>query len=239
MHIRLMSGRSGRLDEGMPVVPVNSPDIAIGRSADARVRAMVEKGNLSQFGMIPDEDAPMGPEEVDETIKSVAKRKSEHPIMSDVVMNYVELKTTPQSPDMKALRDQADERIAQRFGIPAPLIGKHVTQWGSGINELNRLYLRGAIKHVIYNMADAFTHAFVDANAYYVKFDVKELMRGDYAGMADVNSQAAGPNHRSVITTNEYRADMDLPPIDGGDELIDVNFDQDTDTNGDNDDDKD
>ena len=88
------------------------------------------------------------------------------------------------------------------------------------MTELNRLYIRNAIKPLVNNIADAFTYAFMEPSVYEVKPVLRALMRGDYQAMADANSKAAGANHTATLTINEDREVQDRPPVDGGDILI-------------------
>ena len=220
VHTRLASLDDEKPDEGTPVVPIRISDVAIAHVSDARVRDMLRRGNLQQIAMVADPMRQMTEAQINGLKAWFGTQPSERPLVSDLAQDWKMLSPTPQSADMARVREMADERIAMRFGIPAPLIGRNVTQWGQGISELNRLYLRGSVKHAVTNIAASMTHAFVEASVYYVKFDLRELLRGDYKTMSEINSAAAGPNHESWITSNEARADEDRDPIPGGDELI-------------------
>ena len=222
IHVRSVSGSTFNLDQGSPVVPIRAPDALISATSDERVRTMLETGNLSPVAVMMDLTAfggtsAGGDEALLEWFESLA---SEQPLLAGGVADVKPTGATPQSTDMKELREQADERIAMRFGVPAPLIGRGVTQWGTGISELNRLYMRGAIKHVLNEFAEVFTFSLMDASAYKVRYDMRNLLKGDYTALAEVGSKLAGANHTSVLTIDELRDDQDLPPIPGGSVLV-------------------
>lgn len=219
VHIRLSSMSSNR-DMGSPVVDLKVPDFQIASAADSRVLDAVKYGNLNQLAVIFQDDFQLDEESIIGEQEYFEDLKSEQPMIHSAIKDVKQLNPSAQNPDMASLREQEDYRMVQRFGIPAPKAGIRTTEWYSGIEQLNRMYWKDCLKPIARNIENAFTLAFVDSRTHMVRFNERELLRGDYDTMSNIHEKAAGPNHTAVNKTNEWRADMGLDPVEGGDVLI-------------------
>ena len=52
------------------------------------------------------------------------------------------IEDSPQDREARGLREFQVEEIAKVYGVPAPLVGVQVTEWGAGIEQLSKLFWR-------------------------------------------------------------------------------------------------
>lgn len=110
--------------------------------------------------------------------------------------------------------------IARLFGVPSHLLNdqEKSTSWGTGIEEMNRgldVYtLRSHIRRFETQINDCLLVR--ERTSRYVKWDLDAFMRGNTLTRNQAHALAYG----RYKTPNEIRNEEDLPPIDGGDELL-------------------
>lgn len=115
-------------------------------------------------------------------------------------------------------RDKVKIDVANAYGIPAEIMGLREGNF-SNLEAYRQMlfgtYLRPyitafeqAIDHGLHSLADP---------GEYVEFDLDAQLRGNPEAQFAAMSTATG---RPFMTTNEIRSRMNLPPIDGGDELV-------------------
>ena len=121
----------------------------------------------------------------------------------------------PQDADTRELREQSVLEIARRFGVPAPIIGLNITQWGSGVEALARMFYRFTLRGYLTNVEAAVSTLF--GPRFEARFDVTPLLVPDADTKAKVSNALTGAG---AATMNEIRKMWDLPPLDGGDDLI-------------------
>ena len=120
------------------------------------------------------------------------------------------LNQTPQEAEAKELREYQVQEVARYYGIPAPLIGSHVTQWGSGIEQLARLFYRYGLRFPLGQFLDAFSFRLLPKGQ---RFEVDSLseVKGDMSAMTALLSAARpGPNGPATISRREMRAMLGL-----------------------------
>lgn len=110
--------------------------------------------------------------------------------------------------------------IARLFGIPPHMLGdtERSTSWGSGIEEQTRGFLTFTLQPHINRFEQAIDDALLkrEGTDRYVKFDLGGLLRPNLLQ----RYQAYAMGYGRWLTPNDIRRDEDLPPIDGGDELL-------------------
>lgn len=113
------------------------------------------------------------------------------------------------------------EAVAAAYGINPSLVWHSDTQtYASSKDNARALYAEclGPVLQMLQQRLNAFLLPMVGADAStYVEFDLTEKLKGSFEERAAIlQASVGGP----WLTRNEARADNNLPPIEGGDELI-------------------
>lgn len=113
------------------------------------------------------------------------------------------------------------ESVAAAYGINPSLIWHSDTQtYASSKDNARALYAEclGPVLQMLQQRINSFLLPMVGADQnLYVEFDLTEKLKGSFEERASIlQSSVGGP----WLTRNEARADNNLPPIEGGDELI-------------------
>lgn len=113
------------------------------------------------------------------------------------------------------------EAVAAAYGINPSLVWHSDTQtYASSKDNARALYAEclGPVLQMLQQRINAFLLPMIGADAgTYVEFDLSEKLKGSFEERASIlQSSVGGP----WMTRNEARADNNLPPIEGGDELI-------------------
>lgn len=113
------------------------------------------------------------------------------------------------------------ESVAAAYGINPSLIWHSDTQtYASSKDNARALYAEclGPVLQMLQQRLNSFLLPMVGADeSTYVEFDLTEKLKGSFEERASIlQSSVGGP----WMTRNEARADNNLPPIEGGDDLI-------------------
>ena len=113
------------------------------------------------------------------------------------------------------------ESVAAAYGVNPSLIWHSDTQtYASSKDNARALYAEclGPVLQMLQQRMNSFLLPMVGADSdTYVEFDLTEKLKGSFEERASIiQASVGGP----WMTRNEARADNNLPPIDGGDELI-------------------
>lgn len=113
------------------------------------------------------------------------------------------------------------EAVAAAYGINPSLVWHSDTQtYASSKDNARALYAEclGPVLQMFQQRINSFLLPIVGADpATYVEFDLTEKLKGSFEERASIlQASVGGP----WLTRNEARADNNLPPIEGGDELI-------------------
>ena len=115
-------------------------------------------------------------------------------------------------------RDRVKIDVANAYGIPAELMGLREGNF-SNLDAYRQMlfgtYLRPYIT-AFEQAVDRGLRGYAEPGEY-VEFDLDAQMRGNPEVQYSAMSTATG---RPFMTTNEIRARMNLPPVDGGDDLV-------------------
>ena len=122
-----------------------------------------------------------------------------------------EIAADPQSANALGLREYGVQELGRFYGVPAPLIGLNVTQWGSGIEQLSRLFYRSGIYPHLSSVLDAFGFRLLEEGQRFEVDTTKEL-RGDMKAMAEfVRTMQPSPNSPATASRAECRSMMGMP----------------------------
>lgn len=113
------------------------------------------------------------------------------------------------------------EAVAAAYGVNPSLIWHSNTQtYASAKDNARALYADclGPVLQMFQQRINAFLLPMIGAEpGTYVEFDLTEKLKGSFEERASILQASVGA---PWLTRNEARADMNLPPVEGGDELI-------------------
>lgn len=111
------------------------------------------------------------------------------------------------------------EDIARWTGVPPHLLMQtdKQTSWGTGVDEQNRGLSKFVLGHWAQRVEQRGSRLL--ANPRWVEFDFAGLERPNFAVEIDLLMKQTGG--KPILTVNEARAIRNLPPVEGGDVLID------------------
>lgn len=113
------------------------------------------------------------------------------------------------------------EAVAAAYGVNPSLIWHSNTQtYASARDNARALYADclGPVLQMFQQRINAFLLPMIGAEpGTYVEFDLAEKLKGSFEERASILQASVGA---PWLTRNEARADMNLPPVEGGDELI-------------------
>ena len=213
IHIRwprlLRYGRSQSTREGFALSPVVAlrPALEIGLRGDNYIRDWFTRGARSKLHV--DYKTPDGeqfpPEEMRTDLRAAVSQftNTRSPLVTfDATTSKIE--DTPQDTEAAALRDFQVMEIARVYGIPAPLIGVNVTQWGKGIEQLAKLFYRfGGRAHLERFLAPIQLRLLSKGNRFHV--DTTDLLRGDSDSIQKMLMSVSGDAQRDPITSIQER----------------------------------
>ena len=113
------------------------------------------------------------------------------------------------------------ESVAAAYGVNPSLIWHSDTQtYASAKDNARALYADclGSVLQMLQQRINTFLIPKVDSNPnLYVEFDLTEKLKGSFEERASILQTSVGA---PWLTRNEARSDMNLPPVEGGDDLI-------------------
>ncbi len=140
-------------------------------------------------------------------------------------MKLEQLSITAEDAQLLATRTFQLEEICHVFGVPPHMIGhtQGTSAWGSGVEQLGI----GFIKHTMARHIEAFEQEInrkiwpKRMNGYFAAFNTAGIERGDIKTRNESYRIALGrAGEPGWMTVNEIRKLENLPPIDGGDDLL-------------------
>jgi HK97 family phage portal protein len=118
------------------------------------------------------------------------------------------------------------EEIARILGVPPHMIGKtdKNTSFGSGVEQMGRGFVKFTLKRDLVKFEQEFNRKlWPQRQELFVRFDLADIERGDLKSENEALRIALGrAGEPGWMTQNEVRRVKNLPPKDGGDELLEV-----------------
>ena len=217
IHVRWHTPRASRSMLGASPVKKLARTIAIGIFSDRFILAFWRMGPLAAFWArmvfrLQNRNAPP-PKVVDEFLAKVME--SGKPAVMPEGLDMDTLDAQPSDSRLSNLRELQIREVGREFGIPAPILGENVTQWGTGIEHLSRLKWRDGIKQhveaILFPLGDRLLPAGL-------RFDIDEsdIVRGDTVALAkllEILSKIAGVSVREARRMLGLPAEMDGEPV--------------------------
>lgn len=142
------------------------------------------------------------------------------PILEDG-MDYVQLALDPQKAQYIEARKLTREEVAAAYHIPLPMVGILDNATFSNIKEQHQHLYQDTLGPWLQMIQEEIALQLIpdlpDSDDVYVEFNLQEKLRGSFEEQAAQLQTAVGA---PWLLRNEARARMNLPAIDGGDDLI-------------------
>ena len=178
--VRYASGHSIRRGFAMPPVIALRPALDIGLQGDDYIREWFRAGAKTKLHV--DFELPPGkkfaPEQRTQASEWVKRFTSSREPLTTFGAKSYRIDDTPQDREAKELRDFQVIEIARYFGIPGPVIGSMVTEWGPAIEQLAKLFWRFGLRHHMERFLAPFQVRLLRlGDRFWV--DTTDLLRGD------------------------------------------------------------
>ena len=112
------------------------------------------------------------------------------------------IEDSPQDSEARGLREFQVQEIAKVYGVPAPLLGVDVTEWGQGIEQLAKLFWRfGARQHLERFLSPFQNRLLRPGDRFHI--DTTDILRGDSAAIKEMVMALQGDAQRAPIATRE------------------------------------
>ena len=230
IHVRwprlLRYGRSTSSREGFAQAPVRAlrPALDIGIQGDRYIREWFGRGSRSKMhfnlGRNAGEQAHTVPQlrEIKEWV--LAQSQTGRPIVTED-MTSASLDDTPQDAEALKLREFEVQEVGRYYGVPAPLLGMNVTQWGQGIEQLAKLFYRFGLRdHTARFLAPVGTRLLAPGNR--LVADPTAFLAGDYDAMSKYVMALQGDAQRPPVATREELRHITGLPRDPDGEFMQV-----------------
>jgi len=123
---------------------------------------------------------------------------------------------TLQDADAAKLKDQTTKRICALFGVPSQLLGLEMGKYNNTQTLLDEFY-KTTMYPMIINIEQKFTKQLLRGYPNLcIRFDTKDFLKG--AALDQMNFVTAGVS-AGIFTPNEAREYLNMPKVDGGDQL--------------------
>lgn len=167
-------------------------------------------------------DKKLGPDEIDRIFEHLllehsGLNKAYTPLILDSGVKPQNIQADPEKSQMNETLNYVRSELAGYFGLPAHLVGAvgdTGNVWGKGIQEENYSFDDFTLSGYRIPIEEAFSSVIPRGQS--AALDHRRLLR---ANSLD-NSKASLSNRTGTVTTpNEERRILDLPPVDGGDDI--------------------
>jgi HK97 family phage portal protein len=152
------------------------------------------------------------------------KGVSDIPLILTEGLDVTQLSLSADDAQLLESRKWQTEDIARAFGVPPFMIGytEKSTSWGSGVEQMGIGFVRYSLMPRLASIAQELNRKlWPRGTTYYLEPNVDALMEGDSKAQAEYLAKAlGGPGAQGWMKVNEVRRLKNLPPIEGGDEVI-------------------
>lgn len=149
--------------------------------------------------------------------------KGKTPVLSGGA-ELVNLTLSAEDAQLLQTRQFGVEDVARTFGVPPHMVGKTdaSTSWGSGIEQMSMGFVRYTLRrHLDVIQQEINRKLWPRSLRFFAEFNTDALLDGDSKSQSDYFSKAlGGPGTQGWMTINEVRKLKNMPPIEGGDQLV-------------------
>jgi HK97 family phage portal protein len=149
------------------------------------------------------------------------------PLLLEGGLSWQQMSQTAEQAQLLESRKLQRSIVASIWNIPSHLVGDLEKATFSNIENLARQFVDYVLMQWIRRVEEAINTQLLserDRKQYQIKFNVDGLLRGDIKTRSEAYAKGLGSGgHQPWLTVNEVRELEDLPPIDGGDDIIQPN----------------
>jgi len=148
-----------------------------------------------------------------------AEGKQGDPLILDGGWKYQQLALNSTDAQFAEMRVEQIREIARTFGVPPHMLFELSRATWSNAEQMGATFLQLCLRPWLDKWQDAYNLVLFsedERDDYFCEFVIDDLLRADSAGRADTFGKLVSMR---AMTPNEVRASMNLPAIDGGDEL--------------------
>ncbi|MDF3905670.1 phage portal protein [Paracoccus sp. AS002] len=163
------------------------------------------------------------PEEALKTIRAFMDghtgEESGRPAIFDNDTKYYAVATSNTDAEFYTNRIEQIREIARAFRIPPTMLFELSRGTWSNTEQMGQQFLTMTLRPWLKRWASAYARVLLspeDRKALYIEAETKDLLAVDFAAQATAYSQYVAMR---AMTPNEVRAGLNLPPMEGGDEL--------------------
>lgn len=138
-------------------------------------------------------------------------------------MKAHELTMNAEDAQLISTRQFQVEDIARIFGVPPHMIGhtEKASSWGTGVEQMSIGFVKYTLSRHLKKIEQEINRKIWRGNKYFVEFNTAGLERGDYKTRNEGYRIAIGRSGEpGWMTLNEVRKMENLPPVEGGDQLM-------------------
>jgi hypothetical protein len=165
----------------------------------------------------PLEAPPWTPEarqRAEEDFRNRLKRRTDSPVIAEEGMELRDFGVNPNDAEALDVRKWLLQQVATEYGVPGPMVGLE-----GDLEKAQQIFYSDTLPPYTEDFTRALNHHVLvgkyGLTDYCFEFDLDEKLMGDERLKA--LTSATG---RPVMLTNEGRAKLNLPPVEGGDELV-------------------
>jgi HK97 family phage portal protein len=210
-----------------PIAAALRPAASIAMAADQYAGAFFANGARPDFAVTV--QGNLSKEQRDTLRETWAARHSgagnaHLPAVLSGGMDVKQLTMSAEDAQLLSTRKHQVEDVARIFGVPPHMIGytEKTSSWGSGVEQMSIGFVRYTVGRYLDAMAQEINRKVWPRNRQvFGEFNRDSLLEGDTGAQSTYFSKAlGGPGTQGWMTVNEVRKLKNLPPIDGGEKLV-------------------
>lgn len=208
---------------GLSAIEFARNSIAIGLQGDKRIGQVLKNagkpsGILTIDSALTDEQR----KRVKENFKDLTQGPNDDLMVLEAAMKYSTVSMSPGDIQLLESRRFQVEDIARFMDVPSVLINdtQNSTAWGTGIGEIIRGWYKKSVRHRVRSLQESMKCSLIpveDRASTRFVHDFDDLLRLDKKERLEANQKGV---NAAILTPNEARAEENLPPKEGGDELM-------------------
>ena len=200
-------------------------------AAAAALAAQDASGRFFANGMMPGFAIEMPSEPGEEEVEKLRQRINDNyggvrnvgkPLLLFGGAKATELSITPDDAQLLESRKFQVEEIARIYGVPPFMIGHNekTTSWGSGVEAMGSGFVRYTLRKHLHAITNEFNRKLFRRGGKFCEFDTSDLERPSFKEFLEALRIGMGRSgERPLLTQNEARSRLNLPPREGGDDL--------------------
>ena len=191
---------------GFAPAPVRLMRLAleVGLASDSYIKEFYQEANRSSVGISLEESQNLQDlAAIAQTLAAAAKNRK--PMVLPGKGSFTNLSNSASNEDLEKLRQFQITEIARVYGIPGPVIGQQVTQWGQGIEQLSKMFWSQCVRqHIMRMLAPVKFHLLKPGH--FISVDPTDLIRGDITALASlITATRRDAQSDQILTVPETR----------------------------------